>query len=157
MDEITYRPATVVDVAALTDLRLAFLAEVSAAAPTADTRPAITEYFRHAIPSGQFFAYVAIAKSQIVASSGLVYHDHPPSQFHPTGREGYIMNMYTVPAWRRHGISTKLVQLLIEHARKNRCDRVSLHTHPQGKNIYAKAGFVPVDTEMRLTLQKSAD
>lgn len=157
MDEITYRPANVADVAALTDLRLAFLAEVSTASPNDNTRAAIMEYFRHAIPSGQFFAYVAIAKSQIVAASGLVYHDHPPSHFHPTGREGYIMNMYTVPAWRRRGISTKLVQMLIEHARKNRCDRVSLHTHPQGKSIYTKVGFVPIDTEMRLTLQKSED
>jgi GNAT superfamily N-acetyltransferase len=155
MDEITYRPANVADIIALTDLRLAFLAEVSAAPPHANTSAAIKEYFRHAIPSGQFFSYVAVARSQIIATSGLVYHDHPPSQFHPTGREGYIMNMYTVPAWRRRGIATKLVDMLIEHARKNRCDRVSLHTYSQGRNIYTKAGFVPIDTEMRLDFQNN--
>jgi GNAT superfamily N-acetyltransferase len=154
MDEITYRAATVYDIAALTNLRLAFLTEVSTDPPGPRTRGDISEYFRRAIPAGQFFAYVAVAQSQIIASSGLVYHDHPPSQFHPTGREGYIMNMYTQPAWRRRGIATKIIQLLIEHAAKNRCDRVSLHTHPQGQSIYAKAGFIPVETEMRLNLQK---
>ncbi|HEX4055509.1 MAG TPA: GNAT family N-acetyltransferase [Tepidisphaeraceae bacterium] len=146
--------ATIEDVAALTDLRLAFLAEVSTAPAEAETRTAILEYFSQAIPAGEFVAYIAVARSRIIATSGLVTHVHPPSSFHPTGREAYIMNMYTDPAWRRRGIATKLVQMLIDHGRQNGCDRISLHTHPQGRSIYTKAGFSPIETEMRLTLQK---
>ncbi len=154
MDEIIYRPATVDDVADLTELRLAFLAEVSTGPADAAARAAIFGYFSSAIPAGGFFAYIAVVRSLIIATSGLVYHDHPPSSVHPTGREGYIMNMYTIPAWRRRGVATKLVCMLIDQARQNRCDRISLHTHPQGRSIYVKAGFIPIDTEMRLNLQK---
>jgi hypothetical protein len=42
--------------------------------------------------------------------------------------------------------------MLIEYAREHSCDRVSLHFHPQGQSIYAKAGFSLIETEMRLTL-----
>jgi GNAT superfamily N-acetyltransferase len=152
MERIVYRLAAAGDIESLVNLRLAFLAEVN-------TPPAIVpslgddllRYFMDSISSGEFVAYLAVRDSQVIASSGMVYHRHPPSNAY-NGSEAYIMNMYTHPEWRGRGISTKLLHLLIEQAREHCCGRVSLHFHPQGKTIYARAGFVPIETEMRLDL-----
>jgi GNAT superfamily N-acetyltransferase len=152
MDAIVYyRRASLDDVESLVVLRLAFLGEISDA-PDAAVRSALSHYFADALADGEFIAFLAVADSQVIASSGLVYHRHPPSMTNPTGREAYIMNMYTDPAWRRRGIATKLLHMLIDHARQNDCGKISLHVLPQGRSIYAKAGFVSIETEMRLNL-----
>jgi GNAT superfamily N-acetyltransferase len=60
--------------------------------------------------------------------------------------------MYTDPAWRRRGIASRLLQLLIDYARQNDCAKISMHALPKGRSIYVNAGFVPIETEMRLEL-----
>jgi GNAT superfamily N-acetyltransferase len=152
---IYYRRAVPDDLDALTTHRLSFLAEVSAANPFDPAlRSSISNYFANSIPSGVFTAFLALTDTKIIATSGLTYHHHPPSNKNPTGREAYIMNMYTLPEYRRRGIATRLLQMLIDEARQNQCGKISLHVLPQGRSIYAAAGFEPIETEMRLTLVK---
>jgi len=62
------------------------------------------------------------------------------------------MNMYTVPQHRGRGVATALLRLLLDHARRERCGGAVLHAMPNARSIYARAGFVPADTEMRLDL-----
>ena len=130
-----------------------FLAEVSGASESDPTlRQSLAEYFARTIPSNEFISFLAVADTKIIASSGLVFHRHPPSNRNPTGREAYIMNMYTDPAWRRRGIATRLLQMLIDHARQDDCGKISMHALPKGRSIYLSAGFVPIETELRLNL-----
>ncbi|MGD0769373.1 MAG: GNAT family N-acetyltransferase [Tepidisphaeraceae bacterium] len=150
---IYYRRANALDVQSLVNLRLAFLAEISGASESDPVlRKSLAEYFSRTIPSEEFIGFVAVADGAIVATSGLVFHRHPPSNRNPTGREAYVMNTYTDPAWRRRGIASRLLQLLIEYARQNNCGKISLHALPKGRSIYVNAGFVPIETEMRLEL-----
>ena len=100
--------------------------------------------------------YVAVANGQIVATSGLVIHRHPPSPSNLSGLTAYVMNMYTLPAWRGRGIATTLVDKLIELAKGKNCRRISLHATPMGRPVYARAGFVPAEAEMQLDLRGSA-
>jgi GNAT superfamily N-acetyltransferase len=149
-----YRRATPEDVDPLTTLRLAFLAEVSGASDSDPIlRESLTEYFSRTIPSNEFIGFLAIADTTIIATSGVVFHHHPPSNKNPTGREAYIMNMYTDPSWRRRGVATRLLQMLIDHARQNNCGKISMHALPKGRSIYLNAGFVPIETELRLDLR----
>jgi GNAT superfamily N-acetyltransferase len=148
-----FRLATAEDAASLARLRAAFLAEV-AQADAADPAllDALRRYFAAALPAGEFVAYLAEAGGEIVATSGLVFHRHAPSHHNHSGCEGYILNMYTLPAWRGRGIATTLLRKLLDVASERGCPRVSLHARPQGRPIYVKAGFVAVETEMRLAL-----
>jgi GNAT superfamily N-acetyltransferase len=151
MDEPVYRFAATVDIDALVEMRAAFLAEVSGASPSGPTLlAALTSYFRRAVPSGEYVASLAECDDQIVATSGLVYHRHPPSPANILGCEAYVMNVYTRPEWRGQGIATTILRKLIDHARQNNCCRVTLHALPQARSIYGKAGFKAIDTEMRL-------
>jgi ribosomal protein S18 acetylase RimI-like enzyme len=148
-----YRRATPQDAETMAVLRLAFLVEIAGASESdLALRDSLLEYFSQAIPADQYVGFLAVADSQIIATSGLAFHLHPPSNRNLTGREGYIMNIYTKPNWRRRGIATRLLQMLIDHARDKQCSKISMHVMPKGKSIYLSAGFVPIDTEMRLNL-----
>ena len=142
-----YRRAKMEDVPALVALRIAFLEEISGA-KISDSKldESLAGYFNNGISSGEFVAFLAQADSKVIASSGLVIHRHPPSVNNPSGREAYIMNMYTVPEYRRRGIATRLLEMLVEYARENGCGKVSLHAMEKGRAIYLKAGFEAIAT-----------
>jgi ribosomal protein S18 acetylase RimI-like enzyme len=149
---IYYRRATAQDIEILTTLRLAFLAELSGADPSDGTlRSSITQYFTESIPANRFTAFLAQADTTVVSVGGLIYDQHAPSNRNPSGREGYIMNLYTLPEFRRRGIASRILQMLIDEARQNQCGKIALHANPAARSIYQKLGFEPVDTEMRLT------
>src|ERR1022692_3950367 len=115
MEPITfYRRGSAQDVESLVNLRLAFLAEISGlnAADEGPLRESLRRYFSETVASGEFIAFIAEADKKVIASSGLIVHRHAPSNRNPTGREGYIMNRYTVPEFRGRGIATRLLQML---------------------------------------------
>src|SRR5438477_10981218 len=123
---ITYREADLSDVEALAVLRREFLLEVADARPDDPSiLPRLRSWFKEKLADGHFSAILAVAGDEVVASSGLVVHEHPPGIMIPNGREAYIMNMYTNPAWRGHGIATVILRKLLEVARWTDCTRVA--------------------------------
>ena len=154
MEEIVYRRADVADVPALVELRAAFLDEVAGADPADPAlREALTRYFSAAVPNGEFIAFLAVADNHVIASSGLVYHRHPPSPRNLQGLEAYVMNMYTVPDWRGRGIAAALLKELAAVARQSNCCRIRLHAFPAAVSLYARAGFITVNGEMEIDWQ----
>ena len=154
-DVIFYRSATTTDANELATLRLAFLAEVAGGNPDdTEIHRLVKDYFETNVASKNFVAFIALADTKIIATSGMTWHHHPPSNKNRAGREAYIMNMYTLPQFRRRGIATRLLEMLIDEARQNQCGKISLHVMPAGQSIYVKAGFEPIATEMRLTLAR---
>jgi GNAT superfamily N-acetyltransferase len=150
---IRYRRADIRDVETLAVLRREFLLEVADAQPD-DTSilPNLRNWFQEKLANGDFSAFLAVVGDEVIASSGLVVHEHPPGIMIPNGREAYIMNMYTRPAWRGKGIASSIFRKLLEIAREKDCSRVALHALPAGRGIYEKEGFVAGDKEMRLDL-----
>jgi GNAT superfamily N-acetyltransferase len=65
------------------------------------------------------------------------------------GRQGTIINVFTEPQWRRHGIAGLLIKEIVAWSKSARLDRLILHASDQGRSIYEKFGFVP-SNEMRL-------
>lgn len=97
------RRAEASDIEALTRLRLAFLRETGqvSEAHVRAVEEATRAYFARTLPRDEFVAFVAEHEGTIVGTSGLVPYQRPPSQRNPGGREAYVLNMYTLPAWRR--------------------------------------------------------
>jgi len=150
---VIYRRADLNDVEALAVLRRDFLIEVADALPSDPSiLPRLRNWFREKIASGHFSAVLAVAGNEVIASSGLVVHEHPPGIMIPNGREAYIMNMYTRPAWRGKGIASVIFRKLLDVAREKDCTRAALHALPMGRAIYEKEGFAAGDKEMRLDL-----
>lgn len=151
--QVIYRRANIGDTEALAVLRREFLLEVADARPDDPAiLPRLRNWFAEKLANGHFSAVLACAGDEVIASSGLVVHEHPPGIMIPNGREAYIMNMYTKPHWRGQGIATIIFRKLLDIAREMECTRVALHALPLGRPIYEKEGFVAGDMEMRLNL-----
>ena len=64
------------------------------------------------------------------------------------GRHAIVLNVYTEPAWRRHGLAEQLMRHLLAWARQERLDRLVLHASAEGRQLYERLGFVATN-EMR--------
>jgi ribosomal protein S18 acetylase RimI-like enzyme len=144
-DKITVRRATAEDADDLTRLRLEMQTELFAGDSRGASPEEIVEhnrrYFREHLPAGDFVAFVAEAEAAIVGTSGIVIYRAPPTQGNPTGIEGYVMNMYTVPAFRGKGIATRLLDRLVEHVRGLGGHRAWLRASDSGRPVYHRYGF----------------
>ena len=149
------RPAEQADIEALVALRRALFHDIGYQDEAVLERVAQVSaaYFATALPQGEFRAWVAEADGQVVAGGGLVIHCGPPTARNLRGREGYIMNMYTRPEWRRQGIATAILRAILEHLQAQDITLVSLHASPDGQGIYERHGFEPTN-EMRLHLER---
>ena len=78
---------------------------------------------------------------QLIATGGLIAFPIPPSFFKPKGRNGYILNMYTIPARRHQGFAAKVLQLLQDTAKEEGFEVIYLRTSEWGRPAYEKAGF----------------
>jgi GNAT superfamily N-acetyltransferase len=148
------RLATVGDVDELIRLRLDFLEEVGSPGAGADggeLGAAMRDYMLRKMPSGAFLAWVAESEGAIVATSGVTLFERPPNGANPSGLEAYLSNMYTLPGWRGRGLGTALVETAVAHLKATNVRRIWLHATEQGRPVYAKAGFVPSETDMELT------
>ena len=148
------RPASVEDCEALVALRRALFQEMGYGDEDLLDRvaDASDRYFAMAMPRGEFRAWVAETGGEVVASGGLVFHAGPPTATNLEGTEGYIMNVYTRPGWRRRGIATAILHAILDDLRGQGIPLASLHATPVGQAIYERAGFQP-SPEMRLLLE----
>jgi GNAT superfamily N-acetyltransferase len=144
-DELSIRRATADDADEMARLRRDMQAELLA---TGDRTLALDDvarhnrdYFREKLPAGEFVAFLAETGGVIAGTSGMVVYRAPPTQGSPAGVEGYIMNMYTVPAYRGQGIATRLLERLVEHARGLGAPRVWLRASEVGRPVYERFGF----------------
>lgn len=147
------RPASAADIPLLVELRLAQMQSMDRhdAAQLADLSAASEAYFRAHLPDGSFRAWLVEVEGLAAACGGLVIRQAPPTYHNLTGREGYIMGMYTRPEYRRRGLATAIMQTILDALRKEGIQRVTLRASYEGRPVYEKLGFEPT-SEMRLKL-----
>ena len=79
--------------------------------------------------------------------------ERPPRPGNSSNRVGTIYSVYTEPEYRRRGIATKVLQLLLQEAKENNVATVDLSATADGKPLYEKLGFtLPKYTYMKLKL-----
>jgi len=81
---------------------------------------ASARYFATALPRGEFRAWVAEVDGEVVGYGRLVIHTVPPTPRNLAGKEGYIMNMFTRPKWRRRGIGTAILSCILDQLRREK-------------------------------------
>src|SRR6266446_2358599 len=105
------------------------------------------------LTTGEYVGWLASAKEEpdkIIAGAGVQLRHVLP---HPLtsqsgevaiaeGRHAIILNVFTEPEWRRHGVATLLVQRIIEWSREQRLDRLVLHASAEGRALYERLGFI---------------
>lgn len=153
---IVYRVATLADIPDLARLRIDFLKEVQSPETHLVEDEGLNEilfdYFGQHIASGDFVAWLGIADGKVVATSGLCFSKIIPGFTLLDGRVAYIMNIYTLPLWRKKGIGKQVFYHILEEAKQRNYKRVLLHATEDGRPIYEKFGFKATHDEMELKL-----
>ena len=153
--EFVLKQAGVADAELLAEMRLEMRKErETAVCPMSDEEfyQHLLDFFRTRLADGSFISFIVWDGPQAAACSGLSIQVHPPTFENPTGKHGYITNMYTRPAWRRMGIAKLLVDKLAEAAKAQGCAQLFLNASPMGRSVYVRYGFQPVNGEMIYTI-----
>jgi GNAT superfamily N-acetyltransferase len=150
---LEFRKATEEDIDLLTQTRIEVLRAANRLPDSADMREVERQsraYYGSAIPDGSHTAFLVFDGDQFVGAGGISYYRVMPTYHNPTGKKGYIMNMYTRPEYRRKGIAFHTLDLLIRDARKKGIISVSLEATEAGRPLYEKYGFSGMKNEMEL-------
>lgn len=105
------------------------------------------EYFKNASQT----TILAIDKT-VIGCATICYIDVMPTFSHPTGKRAHLMNVYTNSQYRRQGIASKMLNMLIDKAKRKGVTEISLDTTKLGKPLYQSCGFVDSDECMVLNL-----
>lgn len=153
--EMIVREATPEDIPQLVKLRMQLFAEVGEIESLASSpalRDATEAFFAHAIANGSSKSWLADADGTVVATGTLAVFCRPPYPGNISGREAYLLNMYTMPAYRRKGLATQLLNLITEYAKSQDFGKVWLHASPEGRPLYERFGFVSNPAAMEWVL-----
>ena len=110
-----------------------------------------TSWVRRHLEAGTYLGWLVEAEGEAVAGAGLLLLDWPPHFIDPQPLRSYLLNVYTRPAHRGHGLARRLTELAIAETRRRGVGIMSLHASEFGRPIYEKLGFTPTN-EMRLLL-----
>ena len=154
--EFEYRKATINDLDILTKTRIEVLRAANGLDDSIDMTRVEREsraYYENALSNGSHTAYLVFDGDVFIGAGGISYYTVMPTFRNPTGRKAYIMNMYTRPDYRRMGIATKTLDLLIQDAKKRGVTSISLEATDMGRKLYERYGFVSMTSEMELPIK----
>ena len=144
-----YQKAAIADIPTLVALRIEFLKEVTHTdTPPTDIKSGLEQYFLTHILHGDYVNWLALDGDTIVATGGICFYSIPPNFANPSGDRAYILNVYTLPAYRGRGISKQIFGKLMQEAEQRGIEQVSLHASQDGEPLYRQFGFEPKDNEM---------
>ena len=147
-----YRKADFQDIDILTQMRIEMLCENTDHSVPLKTliRKNTKEYIAAGMIDNSFVLWIAVLDARIVAMGGVNFFSLPPNDWCPNGKTAYIGNMYTVPAFRKQGIASRLLSIVVDEAISRGCERVLLNTTDMGKPLYERFGFETSPTAMAL-------
>jgi GNAT superfamily N-acetyltransferase len=154
-DEVTIRPATLEDIPELVRLRRmmfeAMGCDDTVALDQADA--AVEPFIEEALRVGTFHGWLATTSTgEAVGSGGVLIDQHPPGPANLSGRIGYILNVVTIPRYRRQGIARRMMETMLDWLAGQGIEVVALHASEAGRPLYRELGFVD-SNEMRLRIE----
>ena len=94
--------------------------------------------------------YGIFKENKIVSIGSLCLFERIPYMENISGREGYILNIYTLSAYRKKGYGKQITEKLIEHSKEIGIKKLWLNASEEGKKIYLKLGFKEKNNEMEI-------
>ncbi|MFA6261003.1 MAG: GNAT family N-acetyltransferase [Bacteroidia bacterium] len=144
MQDLALETATPNDAAILTECRIKFALELSgqqSLEAIQTLQEQMEKYFKQATEDGSCISIIARIGSEIAGIGSMHIRITPGNFKNPSGRWGYIMNMYTVPAFRRRGVCKTILNALVEAGANQGITAFELHATAEGERVYVKNGF----------------
>ena len=131
------------DVDALTTLRLEYLIEDNGSLEHSDAemiRNNLPGYIREHLKK-DLFAYVIREDDTIVSCAFLLIVMKPMSPAFINGKTATVLNVYTLPGYRRRGYARMLMNAMIADAKELNIDVIELKATADGYDLYRSVGF----------------
>ena len=111
------------------------------------------EFFARALDQHHYHGWLFedVTSGGVVAGGGIILIEYHPSPRDPRPRRPWVVNVYTEPPWRRHGLARRLMDVMIEWSRQQGYPNLFLHSSDEGRPLYESLAFAPTN-EMRLKL-----
>ena len=152
MDFVT---STIDDIKQLTKMRIAYIEDEQQGIKEKDVQIMLKKlpvYFLKHLGK-DLIAFVAKENNEIIATAFLLIIEKPSSPNFINGLTGSVLNVYTLPQYRKNGISTYLMNNIMKYAKENEFDYIELKATKEGYSLYKRLGFYEYCseyTDMRL-------
>lgn len=150
---LVYKQAGIADIDDLVESRIVTLIaanELSADEDMEKVRSKSREYYKKALSEHSHIAYLVYDGDKVVGCGGVSFFSVMPTYHNISGEKAYIMNMYTAPEYRRQGIASKVLELLVTQAKNRGAVQISLEATKMGEPLYQSNGFKKMNHEMEL-------
>ena len=125
------------------------LGEISKDEDISELKSATEQYYLSHI-NKDLISWGIFQKEKLIATGSLCLIHRIPYEGTLAGLEGYILNIYTSPRFRKRGFANQILDNIIEYARKNNIKRLWLNSSDKAKELYRKCGFIKKNNEMEL-------
>lgn len=142
-NRISIIQATENEIDLMVNMRILFSDELIGkqdAAIEAQLRLNLKEYFIEEL-NNTYLCYYATVNGEGASIAGLVLRKQPGSLKNPSGKWGYLMNVFTLAEYRRMGLSSQVINALMDKAISLGITSFELHATKQGELTYQKLGF----------------
>ena len=144
-NQITYHKATAADAETLAAYRILFALELSGEQPKEaidKLKEQMEDFFNRSAANDSCVSFIAKCEGQVAGIGSVVFREQPGNFKNPSGKWGYIMNMYTVPQFRKKGICATILNLLTSEGEKRGVTAFELHATKDGEPVYVREGFI---------------
>lgn len=151
--EFNYKKAGINDIDYLTEVRIEVLRAANNLTDDIDMSKVKREtykYYHEHLDRGTHSAFLVFCEDEFVGAGAVSFFEVLPTYCNPSGKNAYIMNMYTKPLYRRKGIAYKLLDLLVTESKEKGIDFITLEATTMGRPLYEKYGFISMKDEMIL-------
>ena len=91
--------------------------------------------------NNDLFCYIVRDGDTVVSCAYLLVVEKPMNPSFMNGKTGIVMNVYTRPAFRRRGFAGRIMETLLEDAKRMALCTVELKATDAGYPLYRAAGF----------------
>lgn len=146
---MNYRLATIEDIDQLVLLRKKQLID-EGILPDIEIDEELYQFFCNRFADRSLVEWLGVDQAETVATAAIVFYEFPPTYTNRSGIKGYITNMYTNPRYRKQGIATHMLDLLVEEAKTREVEKLWLGASKLGRPVYLKYGFSGTDEWLEL-------
>jgi len=109
-------------------------------------------YFDSSLSDKSLVVWVADDNGVVVSTACFCICRFAPRFENPSGLVAYMMNVYTIPHYRRQGIASKLIGEAIDDLKAQGVGKTLLHSSGMAKPMYEKFGFVEGKNYMSINI-----
>jgi len=155
-EELVFRKMDENDLDLFIKLRLDFLSETNKDLTEKNKiliEDSLKKYYTKYLLKNEFIGIICEYSGTVISTAFLAINEKPANYNFVNGKIGTLLNVYTYSEYRKNGISTKILDLIIKEAKEQNVSEIELTATKDGEKLYYKFGFNESEMKyMKLTI-----